>query len=503
MLTAQDVLKIRDLKFLSGKTYEDIHDLLGFSSKTIAKALLRPEDILEGYKRSRPHPLPVLGPWEEKIAQLLQGPQWARELEGGRRVRRTARWVFGRISKEGFQGSESSVRRYIREHFKQSRPFCPIEHPPGEEAQFDFGESVVRVGGQVTPVHVAGSVFCYSTRRLLYPYPAERQECLFDAMEETYRFAGGVSRKATLDNTGLAVKKVLEGRNRLETTEYLRFRTMLGVEARFTTPAAGWEKGHVEGTVGWAKRGVLCDLEVEDWDELKRVLLEACEKDAQTRRHGPEGKLVAELFEEERRFLRPIPYEGRRSYRTVRAKVSPSGQIRVDGSRYSVPIGLRDRTCRVRLFADELVVYFGETEVARYERDWSGRGQHYRMEHYIPLLERAPALLDHGKPFFQMPEWVRRTRQALRDDQALVTLLLGVERGKYTLGELERAATEVLATGSVTRARIEERALGLRAFCGRTSEESREADWASLTARVGSEVEPEIYDEILLGRAKP
>ena len=69
--------------------------------------------------------------------------------------------------------------------------------------------------------------------------------------------------------------------------------------ARYTNRAAGWEKGHVEGTVGWAKRQILTDLEVRDWEELWRVLKEGCDQDARERRHVESGKLVAELFEEE------------------------------------------------------------------------------------------------------------------------------------------------------------------------------------------------------------
>jgi hypothetical protein len=73
------------------------------------------------------------------------------------------------------------------------------------------GKYVVKVGELPTLVHFVGAIFPYSTRRFLFAYPAERQECLFDAMERVYQRAGGVTEVATLDNTALAVKKVLEG----------------------------------------------------------------------------------------------------------------------------------------------------------------------------------------------------------------------------------------------------------------------------------------------------
>ena len=495
VLTVEKVSQIQTLKHDKGKTYEEISKELGVSSKTISKALHRAEEFAEGYRRGVPAPRPVVGPYEKRIQELLEGKPWAREK--GRVVRRTSRWVFRKIKKEGFEGSESAVRAYVRARFKQPRAACPIEHPPGDEVQFDFGHYRVKVGAVVRLVHFVGAVFPYSTRRFLFAYPAERQECLFDAIERTYQLAGGVSLRATLDNTTLAVIKVLKGRQRLETPDYLRFRAGLGVSARYTNVRAGWEKGHVEGTVGWAKRQVLCDLEVADWAELQRVLAEACEEDARERRYAEAGKRVEELFEQERGFLRPLRYEGRRSYRRLRVQVSPGGLVHVEGSRYSVPIRLRGRGARVHLYCDEVVVTFHGEEVARHERDWSGRGEHYCVEHYLELLRRAPALLDHGKPFVRMPEWLHRCREALADDRELVELLLSVDRGEYSVGELEQACQDVLGSGCVTRARLEQRALVLRGTSGDCPAELSEQDCAAVAEHRFSVAEPETYNELM------
>ena len=491
----ETVRQIQALKYEQFKTYEEIQAELGLSSKTIAKALLRPEEILEGYQRATPTPRPVLGPFEEKIEELLRGKDWSKEQ--GRKVRRTARWVYRQLKKQGFTGAESTVRVYVRSKFKQPRAACPIEHRPAAEVQFDFGQTVVKVSGSVTVVHFVGAVFPYSTRRFLFPYPAERQECLFDAMERVYQGADGLTELATLDNTKLAVKKVLEGRRREETAAYERFRTALGVNPRYTNRAAGWEKGHVEGTVGWAKRQVLVDLEVRDWEDLTRTLAEACEQDARERRHGESGKLVIELFEEERSLLRPLRYSGRRSYRTVRPGVSPGGLIYVDGSRYSVPIRLRGREVRVHLYWDEVVVVSQDGELARHRRDWSGRGEHYQVEHYLELLARAPALLDHGKPFTRMPEWIKQTREAMDDDRALIGLLLAVEKGKYRFEELEAASRAALESGPVSAAVIEQRALVARSSGGVRPGELVAEECAGLERHRIAIESPEVYDELL------
>jgi len=495
VLSMERVARIQELSVNDGKTYREIALELGVSSKTIAKALNKPAKFAEGYQRRVPVPRRALGGFEDKIAELLRGKPWARGP--GKRVRRTARWVFRQLRKLGYTGAESTVRTYIRQMIKQPRPACPIEHPPGDEAQFDFGEYPVLMAGKVTTVHFAGATFPYSTRRFLFAYPKERQECLLDGMEKTYRLAGGVTERATLDNTTLAVSKVLEGRAREETRNYLRFRTTLGLVPRFTNRGAGWEKGHVEGTVGWAKRQILQDLEVRSWEELNELLARECDQDAQQRSHGEEGKLVCELFEEERALLRPIPYEGCRAYKTVRAKVSPGGLIYVDGSRYSVPIRLRGRSVRVRLFADELIVTSEHTVIARYRRDWSGFGEHYRVEHYLELLEKAPALLDHGKPFVRMPAWLVEVRSSLRCDKELVELLLAVDRDQYRYDELKRACMESLEQGWVSRAGIQQRILGSRCDTSPNVTELEPKEWGGLGHHRFTTASAAVYDEIL------
>jgi len=495
MISVDMIQQIHTLKYEQGKTYEEIQASLGLSSKTIAKALLRPEEILDGYERSAPSPRPVLGLFTGKIEELLRGKDWAQEK--GRKVRRTARWVWRQLRKEGFQGAESTVRTFIREKLKLTRPACPIEHFPAREAQFDFGQYVVKIAGAPTVVHFVGAIFPYSTRRFVFAYPAERQECLFDAIERVYQRVGGLTEVATLDNTKLAVQKVLEGRRRDETQAYARFRTVLGVGARYTNVAAGWEKGHVEGTVGWAKRQVLLDLEVQSWEELWEVLDRATEEDGRGRRHGESGKLVSELFEEESSLLRPLRYAGRRSYRTVRAQVSPGGLVFVDRVRYSVPIRLRGRQMRVRVYWDEIVILNDGEEVARHKRDWTAGGEHYQVEHYVELLARAPALLDHGKPFVRMPEWLSQTRAAMEDDRGFVRLLLAVESGKYNFQEFEAACREALKGGSVTAAVVEQKAMVSRRSSGEVLDALEREDCAGLGKHRVVIQSPALYDELL------
>ena len=178
MINMDLVVKIQDLRLQEGRTYREISESLGVSSKTVSKALNRPVEFVEGYRRKKPAERPAVGKFTGRIEELLRGPEWARQRKG--RVRRTSRWVYRQIRKEGYVGAEATVRTYIRQSFKQPQAACPIEHAPAAEVQFDFGQYPVKVSGRVELIHFVGASFPHSTRRFLFPYPKERQ--VFDEL---------------------------------------------------------------------------------------------------------------------------------------------------------------------------------------------------------------------------------------------------------------------------------------------------------------------------------
>ena len=59
--------------FWAAPTTEQIQVELGLSSKTVAKALLRPEEILDGYQGSAASLKPVIDPVAQRIEDLLRG----------------------------------------------------------------------------------------------------------------------------------------------------------------------------------------------------------------------------------------------------------------------------------------------------------------------------------------------------------------------------------------------------------------------------------------------
>ena len=95
----------------------------------------------------------------------------------------------------GFGGQYTIVKDYVREHRRQAREmFVPLSHSPGQ-AQCDFGEALVIIGGVEQKAH------CF-----VKAYPAE---AFLDGHVSAFAFLGGVPQSIIYDNTRLAVARIL------------------------------------------------------------------------------------------------------------------------------------------------------------------------------------------------------------------------------------------------------------------------------------------------------
>jgi hypothetical protein len=88
---------------------------------------------------------PKLGPWLGIVDQILEDDKLQPKQ------RHTAKRIWDRLKAEhGFQGGYIVMKDYVREaRLQHKEVFVPLVHPPGE-AQVDFGEALVVIGGDRT-----------------------------------------------------------------------------------------------------------------------------------------------------------------------------------------------------------------------------------------------------------------------------------------------------------------------------------------------------------------
>jgi len=122
----------------------------------------------------------------------------------------TAQRIYQDLRDEqGFQGSYSSVKRYVRRLLKRSPlPYRRIETEPGKEAQVDFGRGawVVEGGRRRRPWVLRVTL---SNSRKSYSEAVWRQstEDFIRVLENAFRQFGGVPETVVIDNLKAAVKR--------------------------------------------------------------------------------------------------------------------------------------------------------------------------------------------------------------------------------------------------------------------------------------------------------
>ena len=86
--------------------------------------------------------------------------------------------------------------------------FVPLLHRPGD-AQVDFGEALVAIGGVEQRAHFLCMDLPQSDDCFVVAFPAENTEAFPEGHNLAFAYFGGVPRTILYDNTKIAVKEIL------------------------------------------------------------------------------------------------------------------------------------------------------------------------------------------------------------------------------------------------------------------------------------------------------
>jgi len=276
MIKVDEREQIRRAYYIEKKSIRQIAREQHHSRDTVRKAIAAAEP--ERYTLQKPRRAPVLGSYQVRIDEL---PAENEDLP--RKQRRTGKQIYRVIRAEGYAGSESGVCSHIaaqRRETKKRKVYLPLEFDPGEDAQVDWGEAQVILGGAQVTVQLFVMRLCYSRRLFVMAFPTQRQEAFFAGHVQAFHFFAGVPQRIAYDNLKAAVQRILEGKSRQEQQRFVLFRSHYLFESRFCTPGQGHEKGRVEKGVGFGRRNYLAGVpEFASFATLNAHLLACCKAD--------------------------------------------------------------------------------------------------------------------------------------------------------------------------------------------------------------------------------
>jgi transposase len=321
--------------------------------------------------------------------------------------RHTAQRVFERVREEMPQQEVSarSVRRAVQQ-WKQEKQqaraetYISQQYEAGREAQVDWYEAYAEIAGERKKLQVLCVRSMYSGAAFHRAYERATQLAFLDAQARAFEMFGGVFTTLRYDNLKSAVKQILRGKRREESTRFIAFRSHYLFDAEFCTPAKGNEKGGVEQENGRFRRRWWTPVpRFSSLDDLNQYLLESCIRDRERRIDG-RANTVNEMFAQEQSKLRKRPDEEFDRSDAIRCKVDAQACVRVKHNRYSTPL-LPGTEVDVRVDASHVEVRWKGEVIARHVRCYQVQQEILLLDHYLGVLERKPGALPHSKALAQ------------------------------------------------------------------------------------------------------
>lgn len=266
--------------------------------------------------------------------------------------------------------------------------YFPQVHTPGRLGQSDFthmGSLGITIGGALFDHLIYHFVLTYSNWETGTICFSESFESLSQGLQNALWTLGGVPQEHQTDRLSTAVRKT--GSPEEFTDRYQGLLTHYGLTGRKTQAASPNENGDVEQSHYRFKKAVDQALMLrgsrnfttrKDYD----IFVERLFSQRNSNRHA--------ALREELAVLRSLPISRLSACTRHTVRVGPSSTIRIKHNVYSVHSRLIREQVTVRLYADTLEVWHGQSYIETIPRLRGSRNHHIQYRHIIDWLIRKP-----------------------------------------------------------------------------------------------------------------
>jgi transposase len=379
MLKMDQVHVLRHKVLKDGQSIRRVARELGLSRNTVTKYLDQPEPVRSSRRRRE---RPVWEAVKPRLEELIA--EWEPRTTAKQRI--TAMRLHRQLLLEGYRVGRTLVGDYWRERRRQrAEVYVPLIHRPGE-AQIDFFEVVVEVGGQRRKAWEFLMRMMYSGREFAWLYERCDQLAFLDGHVRAFAHLEGVARRCVYDNLAPAVRKIVGARRELTG----RFEALVShylFEPDFARSGEGHDKGGVESRGKAIRLAHLTPIPRGDsLEAISRQLLG--ELDAAFAARHDTSRPSSELWAQERMQLLPLPATSFELGKPIPVEISSRAMVRIEGAWYSVPSRWARLNATAYLGVDDIrITCMGES--VTHPRARFGTRQ-IRYRHCLPELSRKP-----------------------------------------------------------------------------------------------------------------
>lgn len=288
------------------------------------------EELVSGKRAGRRGRPSKTAPYEARVLELLIEEPETAPIEVLRRMRGV-----------GYDGGRSAMFELVARVRPPPRPKEPVvrfEGLPGEFAQFDFGEAIVKFAeGERKVVFFAGRLK-YSRFLHVVLVPDQRAEQLIRALVACLVAFGGSPSQWVFDNAKTIRISPIGAPLRLHA--YLRgLVAEMNVAVEMCAPRSGNQKGSVENLVGFVKHGFLYARRFVDDADLAAQLAEWLHQSNHVRPCDATREIPEARRQREATWLvkRPAPCDADEYALRETRTITPMGTVNYGGTSYSTP----------------------------------------------------------------------------------------------------------------------------------------------------------------------
>lgn len=328
------------------------------------------------------------------LDRILEEEKKKKERLGTNKQQLTKHQIYELIVSKGYDISETTIRNRINDKLNIHREcFIRQEYEYGERFEYDFGEVKLIIDGKNTKGFLAVLTAPASGFRWAYLYRSSKMDVFLDSQVRFFELLGGSFKEGVYDNMRNVVTKFI-GRNEKQLNEQLiKLAIYYGFKINVTNCFSGNEKGNVEEAVKYIRNRVYATkYEFESFEKAQAYLQERL----------PDLNKNSSIDEEKKHLILYRP-----KYETALINslhVNKYAFIQIDRNLYSVPDSLVDKYVTVKIYPDNIDVYYRNKKVASHIRSTNSKETIIDIKHYLNTFLKKPGALKNSSAIKSVPE---------------------------------------------------------------------------------------------------